>query len=96
MPDSDYRTTGRMGRRPLIQGAGLGALGLAASALLGCGGSDEATATPGSTAAATSSAVVSAGVGKLVQGAGTAVPLSVPGPARQPEARRHLQVQHDV
>ncbi|MEX2230484.1 MAG: ABC transporter substrate-binding protein [Dehalococcoidia bacterium] len=42
-----------LSRRRMLRGAGLGALGLAGAALIGCGGEDETPATPSGGAAAT-------------------------------------------
>src|SRR5688500_10191933 len=84
MPDSDFRATNRIGRRPLIHGAGVGALGLAAAALLGCGG-DEDEATPAATPAEASSPAASGSVGMLVQGEGLPFPYQYPDPPGTPK-----------
>ena len=56
-------TTDRLSRRTVIQGLGIGALGLAGAALLGCGGAKSSDASSGSGAASGSAAPASKGVG---------------------------------
>lgn len=54
----NYWTRQRVSRRGMLRGAAVGSAGLAGAVLIGCGGDDDGTATPGAsgTAAATSTA----------------------------------------
>jgi peptide/nickel transport system substrate-binding protein len=73
---------GRLGRRSLLRGSLLGGAGLAAAALLGCGGDGEPEADQ--TSAAPTEGVAT-GVGELVTDPRLPYPLNFPEPAKQPK-----------
>jgi peptide/nickel transport system substrate-binding protein len=73
---------GRLGRRSLLRGSLLGGAGLAAAALLGCGGDGEPEADQTSAAPTEGAAT---GVGELVTDPRLPYPLNFPEPAKQPK-----------
>jgi peptide/nickel transport system substrate-binding protein len=72
-----------MGRRSVIRGSLLGGAGLAAAALLGCGG-DEADE-PAATTSTQATAAAATGPGKLVQDPKLPFPYNFPEPATVPK-----------
>lgn len=78
----------RVSRRTLMRGSAVGAAGLAAAAVVGCGDDDEVapTATPGATTAATATPGATGGAATAtpaataVAGSPTAAPVSFPPP----------------
>ncbi len=69
MNRDNYWTTRRVSRRTWLRGAGIGAAGLAGAALIGCGSSGNATATP---------AAGGGGATGGATGTATAAPKSIP------------------
>jgi len=79
----DREAAYRLGRRPLLQGVLLGGAGLAAAALVGCGGDDSDAPPAEQTSAATTSGTAT-GEGELVQDPDLPYPYNFPEPATAP------------
>ena len=71
-------------RRTFLRATALGAGGVAAAALLGCGGSDDDE--PAASVPASGTGAAGPTVGKLVQGEGLPYPYNFPEPAKAPKA----------
>src|SRR5205823_1925866 len=69
--DRNYWTGRVLGRRQVLRGGALGTAGLAAAALIGCGGSDDKVAQPQATLPSGAGAVTT---GTASAGAATATP----------------------
>jgi hypothetical protein len=89
--DEPSDTVVRLGRRALLRTAALGAGGLAAAALIGCGGEDGPEPAA-SDAAGGAAAPAGPTLGKLVQDPSLPFPYNYPDSAKQPKAGGIMRV----
>ena len=79
-----------LGRRTFLRTSALAGAGLAAAALVGCGGDDEEAGAGGDAAA--SGTAEATGAGKLVRDPALPFPYNFPEPAKQPKAGGTMRV----
>lgn len=77
---------GLLGRRSFIRGTALATSGVAAAALIGCGGDDEEPSEPGSSPTATGTATASEPFKGITTAGGREIPFNYPEPSTAPKS----------